>query len=190
MILAICAQQIDEYSFKVWNTVSVQTYEESGIDLSGVTSATLFWKKVNDEAENEVSVDISDVFQYLFTDGGITVSFEDFGLDTIYGETYFPDWMYSVTIEYTYNEVEYDASITVGFLKIIKNIVYQQMMKSNWKKELSCTCGCDSYNTTLRKWDYLMSLDIAAQLCLVNEYEKTLLALYKLTGTEHEFAGS
>ena len=95
--------------------------------------------------------------------------------------------MYEIRIEYVYLGTTYSASTTVGFLKIIKNIVYQQMMKANWKKELACTCGCDSYNTTLRKWNYLMMLDIAAQLCLTSEYETTLLALYKLTGTDHEF---
>ena len=187
MILSICAVQLDEYSFSLWNTVSTQTYTEAGIDLSTVTDATLYWKKVNDTAANEVSLDISDDFQYLFEDGGLTVNFEDFGLDAIYSEEFFPDWMYEIRIEYVYLGATYSASTTVGFLKIIKNIVYQQMMKANWKKELACTCGCDSYNTTLRKWNYLMMLDIAAQLCLTSEYETTLLALYKLTGTDHEF---
>ena len=64
MILSICAVQLDEYSFSLWNTVSTQTYTEAGIDLSTVTDATLYWKKVNDTAANEVSLDISDDFQY------------------------------------------------------------------------------------------------------------------------------
>jgi len=187
MILAICAQQIDEYSFSVWNTVTTQTYAEAGIDLFTVTEATLFFKKVNDLAANEVSVDISDDFQYLFATGGLTINFEDFGEDLINGFDYFPDWMYEIRIEYTYSGTEYSAATTVGFLKIIRNIVNQQMMRSNWKKELSCSCGCDNYNSTLRKWNYLMMLDIAAKLCLISEWQYTLLALYKLTGTDHDF---
>lgn len=190
MILAICAIQIDEYQFKVWNTVSAQTYVNSGVDLSTVVQATLFWKKVNDLPENEVSVDISDDFQFLFEDGGLTINFTDFLQDEIYGETFFPDWMYEIRIEYVYDGDAYAAATTVGFMKIIKHIIYQQMMRSNWKKELSCDCACDPYNTTLRKWNFLMMMEIAASLCLINEYLNTLLALYKLTGTDHEFAGS
>lgn len=188
MILSLCAIQVSEYSFSVWNTTAEATYLQAGIDMpDGVTSATLFFKKVNDTEENEVSMDFTDKFPYLFTQGGIEVAFEDFGEDEINGETFWPDWMYEVRVEYVYDGEEYDAAVTVGFLKIIKNIVYQQMMQANWKKELACSCGCDPYNTTLRKWNFLMMLDIAATLCLISEYEYTLLALYKLTGTEHEF---
>lgn len=188
MLLQICSTQISEYAFSVTNTVSDQTYADAGVDLSTVTDATLFFKKVNDVEANEVSVDISDTFQYLFETGGMTINYTDFGLDEINGVAdYFPDWMYEVRIEYVYAGNEYSASVTVGFLKIIKNIVYQQMMKSNWKKELACTCNCEPYNTTLRKWNYLMMLDIASTLCLINEYISTLQALYKLTGTDHEF---
>ncbi len=187
MLLQICSNQISEYAFTVTNTVSQQTYTDAEVDLSTVTVATLFFRKVNDDEENEVSLDISDTFQYLFEDGGLTVNFSDFGLDEIYGLTFFPDYLWEVRIEYTYLGDEYSASVTVGFLKIIKNIVYQQMMKSNWKKELACTCNCEPYNTTLRKWNYLMMLDIASTLCLINEYTSTLMALYKLTGTDHEF---
>lgn len=193
MILSICSRQIDEFSFQVFNTVSVQTYTDSGIDLpNNVTAATLYFKKVNDISANEVSVDLitgtENNFVYLFTSGGLTISFEDFGLDKINGYDYFFDWMYEIRIEYTYLGVEYEASCTVGFLKIIKNIVYQQLLKSKWKKELSCSCGCDPYNTTLRKWDFLRMLQISAELCLISEWQYTLLSLYRITGTDHELA--
>lgn len=187
MLLQICSNQISEYAFTVTNTVSTQTYADAGVDLSTVTDATLFFKKVNDITANEVSIDISDTFHYLFEDGGLTINFVDFGLDEIYEQTFFPDYLYEVRIEYVYDGNTYSATVTVGFLKLIKNIVYQQMMKANWKKELSSTCNCEPYNTTLRKWNYLMMLDIASELCLVNEYTTTLQALYKLTGTDHEF---
>lgn len=187
MIVSLCAQQLSEYEFSVWNVTSTQTFENAGIDiLTGVTAATLHFQKVNGEGD-DVTVDIIDQWQYLFETGGITINFADFGESEINGFTYFPDWLYTVTINYTYDGEEYEAAVTVGFVKIIKNIVYQQMMQANWKKELSCSCGCDPYNTTLRKWNFLMMLDIAATLCLISEYEYTLLALYKLTGTEHEF---
>ena len=187
MLLQVCSSQIDQYSFTVTNTVSDQTYSDAGVDMSTVNTATLFFKKVNDIEANEISVDISDTFQYLFETGGMTVNFSDFGLDTIYDQTFFPDWLWEIRIEYVYDGETYTASTTVGFLKIIKNIVYQQMMKSNWKKELACTCNCEPYNTTLRKWDYFKTLEIASELCLINEYLTTLQALYNLTGTTHEF---
>ena len=188
MILQVCANQLSEYKFNVLNKVSEQTYIESNIDLGTVTTATLILNRVNDT--EKYSIDISSTFQYLRTDGGLTVNFSDFGLDEIYGQTFFPDWMWEITIEYVYDENEYSTSVTVGFLKIIKNIVYQQMIKSNWKKELACSCGCESDNTTIRKWSYLMELEVTAELCLINEYMKILRALYKLTGTDHEFEGS
>lgn len=188
MILSICARQNTEYDFSVWNTVSTQSYVNAGIDiLNDVTAATLSFNKVNGDAADAVTVDIIAYWQYLFTDGGLTINFADFGLTEIFDLDYFADWMWEVEITYTYLGTDYTASITVGFLKIIKNIVYQQLMKSNWRKELSCNCGCDPYNSTLRKWDYLQNLQMAAELCLVAEWERLLLALYKLTGTDHPF---
>lgn len=187
MILSICAQQVSEYSFNVFNTVSVQKYADAGINLpDDATNITLSFKKVNDTLANTFTIDFNDQFPYIFTSGGAEVSFTDFGLDEMNGYDFWFDWMYTVTITYTYLGVVYTASTTVGFLKIIKNIVYQQLMKSNWKKELSCSCGCDPYSTTLRKWDFLRMLQISAELCLISEWQYTLLALYRLTGTEHE----
>ena len=186
MILQICATQVSEYIFTVSNTVSQQTYDDAGVDWHTFTDVTLKFQKVNDD-DNYLEMDISDSYEYLFADGGLTVNFTDFGEDTFNDLAYWPDWMYEVIITYTYDGSEYTASTTVGFLKLIKNIVYQQMMKSNWKKELSCNCNCEPYNTTLRKWNYLMMLSIAAQLCLIDEYLSTLQALYKITGTDHEF---
>ena len=191
MILQTCCNQIDEYSFTVSNTVSAETYVDAGVDWTTFTNVTLKFSKVNEETTSFLSVDISDRFEYMFQtsvqDGLLTINFSDFGVATFNGETFWPDYLYTVTVEYTYAGNEYSTSVTVGFLKIIKNIVYQQMMKSNWKKELACTCNCEPYNTTLRKWNYLMMLEIQSELCLINEYLLTLQALYKITGTDHEF---
>lgn len=188
MILTICAQQIDEFSFAVFNGTSQQAYDDAGVDLSTVTVATLYFKKVNDLEANEISVDISSLFQYLFEDGGMTIEFEDFGVDTYNGYDYFPDWMYEIRIEYTYDGEEYEASTTVGFKAIIVRVVNQQMLQSNWKKELSCYCGCEMNSSSMRKFFYNSMLDIDANLCLVNEFIATLKALYKVTGTVHEFS--
>jgi hypothetical protein len=190
MLLQICGSQIDEYSFTVSNTVALQTYIDAGVDWTTFTNVTLKFSKVN-ETTPLLQLDISDIYEYMFLtsdqDGLLTINFSDFGEDTFNGETFFPDWLYTVTIEYTYAGDEYSTSVTIGFLKLIKNIVYQQMMQSNWKKELSCNCNCEPYNTTLRKWDYLQILDITSDLCLINENLLTLQSLYKLTGTDHEF---
>jgi hypothetical protein len=188
MILSICSRENSEYSFSIWNTVSIQTYQEANIDYTTFTGATLYFKKVNDVVANEVSVAISDSdLQYLFADGGLTINFADFGEALINGFTYFPDYLYEIRIVYTYDGAEYEASTTIGFLVIIKRVVYQQMMKSNWKKELACNCGCDGYSATMRKWNYFRVMQWAAELCLVDEYINALEALYKLTGTDYEF---
>ena len=186
MILSICANEVNDTSFVVYNNTSQQQYDSSGIDLSTVTTATLTFSRVN-EVGDVVTFDIGTIFQYLFEDGGMTVDFEDFGEDLINGYDFFPDGLYTVKITYTYDGNSYDASTTVGFKARISNYVYQQMQQSNWKKELACNCGCDAYNTTLRKWEYLYNLDIAAELCLIAQFDYTLKALYKLTGFTYEF---
>jgi hypothetical protein len=208
MILAICASQVDEYAFTVSNTVSQQQYDNAEVDLSTVTEAVLYFKKVNDVDANRISVNIGsgedesestttttaeegvviNDFGYLFEDGGMTVHFEDFGEDTYNGYDYFPDWMYEITIKYTYDGIEYAATTTVGFKAIINRIVYQQMLQANWKKELACYCNCNNQNSTLRKYNFLMMMEAAMEQCLVNEYLTILKSLYKTTGTIHEFS--
>jgi hypothetical protein len=186
MILTLCALQVDEYNFTVWNNTSQQMYTQSGIDLSTVTTATLYFSRVNNQGD-EVTFDIGDTFSFLFTTGGLTVNFDDFGEALINGYTYWPDALYTITIKYVFDGNLYETAITIGFKKLISNVVYQQLQRSDWKKEISCNCGCDSYSTTLRKWEYLYNLDISAQLCLLAQFDATLRALYKLTGQEYEF---
>lgn len=186
MLLQVCSSQIDQYSFTVTNTVSQQTYDDANVDWTTFTNVILKFTRVN-ETTPALELDVSDQYQYMFESGGMTINFNDFGVDTFLDLDFFADWLYTVEIEYVYDGDTYTASTTVGFLNIIKNIVYQQMMKSNWKKELACTCNCEPYNTTLRKWDYFKTLEIASELCLINEYLTTLQALYNLTGTTHEF---
>jgi hypothetical protein len=186
MILSICCQEVNDTSFVVYNNTSQQMYTQSGIDLSSVVTATLYFSRVNNQGD-EVSVDIGDTFSFLFTSGGLTINFEDFGEDLINGYDFFPDGLYTITIKYIYDGNLYEAATTVGFKKTISNIVYQQLQQSNWKKEIGCSCNCDAYNTTLRKWEFLYNLDIAAELCLLAQFDTTLKALYKLTGVEYEF---
>mgnify|MGYP001274468512 CR=1 FL=1 len=187
MILQICMAQVSDTSFTVWNTVSQQTYQNAGIDLSSVSTAVLYLNRTNGDAADEVSVDISSEFQFLFTSGGLNLDFTDFGLDTMFGYAYWPDGLWTVRIEYVYDGNEFEAATTVGFKKTISNIVYQQLMQSNWRKEISCNCGCDPYNSTIRKWEFLYNLDIAAELCLLDQFYTTLKALYRLTGVEYEY---
>lgn len=189
MILSICGQQVNDTSFVVYNNTSQQMYDQSGINLTTVTTATLTFSRVN-ESGDVVTTDISSTFQFLFTDGGLTISFTDFGEDLINGYAYFPDAIYTITITYIYDGAQYTASTTVGFKARIANIVTQMMMQSNWKKEISCSCACDPYNSVNRRWEYLYNLDITSELCLLSEFQYTLEALYKLTGTTYEFAES
>jgi len=190
MILQICATEIDEYNFSVINTVSTQNYILAGIDiLNDVTAAELSFQLVNGVGDI-VTVDILSNWQYLFSTGGLTLTFADFGVADINGFDYFYDGLYEIIITYTYLGVEYTAATTVGFIKIIKGIVYQQMLKSNWRKELTCNCGCDNYNSTERKWNYFQILEWAAELCLVDYWDTILQSLYKLTGTDYDLVTS
>lgn len=188
MILSICGRENNEYSFSIWNTVSQQSYDDAGVDHTTFTNASISFKKVNDLDANATTVAITDEdLAYLFENGGLEMEFQDFGVATIYGYTYFPDWMYTITVTYTYDGTEYTTSATIGFRAIINRAVTQQMLRSNWKKELACNCGCESYSATLRKFNYLMMMDWAASLCLINEWIYNLEALYKLAGMTHEF---
>ena len=184
--LTICMTQVDEYSFNITNNTSQQTYDDLAEDWATYTSISLRFRKVND-SKNELTLDITADFHYLFETGGLTVNFEDFGEATFNGYAYWPDWMYEAIVTYTYNAVVGTASVTTGFHKIISNIVYQQTYQSDWKKTLSCTCNCEKSNSVLRKWHYLQMMTISAALCLVNNYLDMLKALYKLTDTTQEF---
>ena len=184
-LLNPCVIEIDKWSFLVKDTTTQQTYDDAGIDLTTVTAAKLVFKNLYDDSEYEIDI-LSD-WAYLLGDG-ITINVTQFpdGLMSTYD--YFPDWMYEVSIVYTYNTLEYTASTTVGFRDIISHIVYQQLQQDDWKQTLGCGCGCEKYSTSLRKFDYLHGLQIASENCLINQYTTILLALYKLTGTTHEYA--
>jgi len=188
-ILRLCTTQIDECNFNIKNITPQQTYDDLGIDLTdgSVTAATLSFRKYNDTVANTVTIDILADWAYVFQCTGLNINITDFPELTFMGYDYFPDWMYQTIITYTYNGTEYTDTVQKGFLKRIYSVVEQQMMQANWKKELACTCGCESYTTTLRKWNYLQMLGIAENLCLINEFQTILLSLYKITGTIHEY---
>lgn len=184
-LLQICVQQIDEYKFKVWDTTLKQTYDDAGIDLTTVTAATLEFKDL--KTGTIYSIDILSDWNYVLGDG-LMVNVLDFPNNQMGEYDFLPDWMYLITIKYTYNSVQYSSSKTIGFRAIISNIVYQQLQQSDWVKELKCGCGCEKYSTSFRKFDYLDKLELASNHCLIMQYEEILIALYKLTGTTHEYS--
>jgi hypothetical protein len=188
MILQICLAQVDEYNFRLWNVTSQEAYDNAQIDWATFTNVSLKFYRVN-EPDEAITLDISDRYQYLFDCvGRLVINFEDFGVETFNGFNYFPDWLYTAEISYTYNAVEYTASVTTGFRRLISRLVYQSTQQSHWKKELACTCDCENYSSILRKWNFLQLMGIAAELCLINEWFAMLKSLYKLMNTEHEFA--
>lgn len=184
-ILSICASEVDEYKFKVWDTTTDQAYADSGIDLSTVTAASLLFKDL--KTGTTYTIDILNDWAYVLGDG-LTINILDFPNNKMGDYEYFPDWTYSITIQYTYNSVQYSSSKSIGFRHIISNIVYQQLQQSDWVKEMKCGCGCEKYSTSFRKFDYLNGLEIASNNCLLAQYTDILLALYKLTGTTHEYS--
>lgn len=184
-LLNPCVRQVDEYSFIVEDATTDQAYDAAGVDLSTVTAAKIVFK---DLYTNETyDIDIIANWSYLLGDG-LTINIADFPDYQMGDYEYFPDYMYHVSVVYTYGGREYTAGRYVGFREKISKIVYQQLQQSDWVKELKCGCGCEKYSTTFRKFNYLQGLQIAAKNCLINQYNEILLALYKLTGTVHEYA--
>ena len=184
-LLNPCITQIDKYSFKVVDITTDQTYDTTGIDLSTVTAAKLVFKNLFDNTTYEIDI-LSD-WAYVLADG-LTINITSFPDGLMSGYDYFPDWMYQITIVYTYNSVEYSKARTVGFRTIISTIVFQQLQQSDWVKTLKCGCGCEKYSTSFRKFNFLDGLEIASANCLITQYTEILTALYKLTGTVHEYS--
>lgn len=185
-ILRLSVSQINRYSFLVKDITTQERYDAVGVDLTtGVTAATLTVTNLYDNESYDIDI-LSD-WAYLLDDG-ITVNMTDFPDNKLGNYAYFPDWFYRFKVTYTYNGVQYSASKEVGFRYYIKNVVFQQLQQSDWKQTIGCGCGCEKYNTSIRKFNWLKALEIASDLCLVNEFNTTLLALYKLTGYTHEFS--
>lgn len=184
-ILSICADQIDEYKFKVFDTTLQQAYDGASIDLTTVTAAYLDFKDT--KTGITYTLDILSDWSYVLGDG-LLVNILDFPNNQMGNYDYFPDYYYEIKVRYTYNSVEYSSTKGIGFRKIISTIVYQQLQQSDWVKELKCGCGCEKYSSAFRKFDFLDKLEIASNNCLIVQYEEILLALYKLTGTTHEYA--
>jgi len=185
-LLTHCTTEIDEYSFRLKNNTAQQVYDNAGEDWNTYTNITLKIYKVNDSS-NYLEMDITSDFAYMFTTLGLVINFTDFAEATFNGYDYFPDWLYTTSITYTYDGTEYTDSYTIGYHAIISRVVIQDTKQSDWKEELSCSCSCEKYNTVLRKWDFFWQMRVAAELCLINEWLRLMQSLYKLTATTHEF---
>ena len=184
-ILHICARQLDRYSFRVWDTVTQQRYDQTGIDLTTVTAAKIVFKDLKTNTEYEI--DILDDWYYLLGDG-LDINIIQFPNMKMGDYDYFPDWMYDIKVVYTYSGTEYSSTKIIGFRTIITGIINQQLQQAEWIKELRCGCGCKKYATSFRKYDFLHLLEIASLNCLKSQYTDLLLSLYKLSGTTHEYA--
>ena len=186
MLLNLSVTQVDRYSFIVKDTTTDETYADANVDLSLATTATLTIKNAYLPGTESVTIDIFDNWQYLLDCTGLTINIVDLP-DYKYNDLdYFPDWMYEISVTYTYNARAYTKKRIIGFRDIITDIVIQQLQQSDWVRELSC--GCEKYSTSLRKFNYLKLLEIASDNCLIMQYQELLEALYKLTGTTHEYA--
>ena len=183
MLLNPCITQIDKYSFLIKDNTTAQMYAEAGVDLTSVTSASITFKKAY-QPTTTYTINIGTDFQYILGDG-LTINVTDFPDNLVYGEDHIPDWMYTVSVIYTYNSRSYTKTRTVGFKDTIATVVYAQLQQSDWVKELSC--GCEKYTSSMRKFNYLRGLELASEHCLIVQYQEILTALYKLTGTTHEY---
>lgn len=184
MILQLCVQQVDKYSFTIKDITTSEMYAGAGISLaSQVTAATLQIKNLYDNSTTTINV--LSKWPYILTDGA-TVNIVDLPNNTFGGYDYFPDYMYEFTLSYTYAGRPYSSSQSVGFRAIISSVVYQQLKQEDWKKTLGC--GCYKASLSLRKFNYLKGLQYASENCLVQDYITVLLALYKLAGEEHDYS--
>ena len=185
-LLTICAYEVDEYEVVVKNNTSQQTYDDNSEDWNTYTDISLKITRIN-ESTPALELDITSDFAYMFDCTGLHVNFTDFGEDTFNGYDYFVDWAYTFTVTYTYAGTEYSTSYSVGFHNLISRVVRQQAVQANWKDYLRCSCNCAKYDTVTRKMDYFYLMRCASELCLIDEWHELMLALYKLTGTTHEF---
>jgi len=184
-ILNPCLNQINKYSFLVKDITTQQMYDDASIDLSSnVTAAKIVFKDYYDNTTYDINI-LSD-WSYILGDG-ITINILDFPSSEMGGYDYFPDYYYNISVVYTYKGIEYTASRDIGFRAIISFITYQQLQQSDWKITLKCTCGCEKQSLEMRKFNYLRGLQLASKNCLKDQYISVLLALYKLTGTTHEY---
>lgn len=188
MLLTHCSWALDEYRVRLKNNTSQESYDNAGVDYNTFTNIRLRIHKVNDP-DNYLELNITERFLYMFQcQGGLVVSFDEFGEDEFNGYDYFPDWLYETKILYVYNGTEYTSSVTTGHRPIISRVLYQQLQQADWRKELQCDCNCTDYNSTLRKWHYLQMMNVAAEICLINQWFRMMKALYKICGVDHEFA--
>ncbi len=185
MILNPCVRQISKYSFIVQDVQTEENYVSAGIDLTAVTAAKITFKNLFTNLSYDI--DIFSRWAYLLGDG-VTINITDFPNFQMGIYDHFPDWSYSISVVYVLGGVTYSNTRITGFRDTISNIVYQQLQQSDWVKELRCNCGTDKYSTSLRKFNYLDGLRIASKNCLTTQYNEIVLALYKLTGTVHEYA--
>ena len=184
MLLNPVITQINKYSFLIKDSTTAQMYTEAGVDLSTVTSATVTFKKAY-LPTTTYTITIGTDFQYILGDG-LTINITDFPDNLVYDQDHIPDWMYTISVIYTYNSRDYTKTRTVGFREVISAIVFAQLQQSDWVKELSC--GCEKYSLSMRKFNYLRGLEIASDQCLIMQYQEILMALYKITGTTHEYS--
>ena len=185
MLLNPCVTQNNEYSFLIKDNTTQQMYTESGVDLSTVTAASLRFKNLYDDEEYTINI-LTD-WEYLIGDG-LTINIIDFPNRKMGEWEYFPDWVYEISVIYTYNGTQYTKKQTVGFKFLISEVVFQQLMQEDWKKTLACGCNCSKVSLSARKFNYIKSLEYAMENCLVDEYTEMLQALYKLANQTHVFS--
>ena len=169
----------------VKDSTTAQIYNDAGIVDFSVTTAKIVFKNTMDDSEYEI--DILANWDYLLGCDGLTINIIDFPDLLMSNYKYFPDGVYETTVVYTYQGIEYSDLSTTGFKYLIDKVIAQQLLQSNWKKELHCDCNCKKYSTSIRKFNWFMMLGYAAGKCLYTEYMRILRALYKLTGEKYEF---
>lgn len=176
--------ELDKYSFLVVDTTTQQEYADAGIDLSGGSVTAAILTLINTYDDSEYQIDILADWDFLLDDG-ITVNIADLPPDgKVSGLDFFGDYVYRTRIDYTYLGTPEEDEFTAGFRAVITNTVQQQLLAVDWKKELSCTCNCNSVSA--RKLSLKTELAFAADQFLEEEYISILAALYVLTGTVNE----
>lgn len=166
-------EQIDKHSFRA---------KETQGEVPTVTNAVLHFK--NNYTNSTYDFDVTSKWAQMIANGAV-INISDFPAGKMGDYDYFPDGIYTATLDV--DAAVYQSKVSALFHTIIKDVVAQQTIQSDWKKEMNCSC--EKYSTMFRKFNYLKMMEFAEETCLFAEWQDILNALYKLTGTKNEYKG-
>ena len=157
-------------SLIVYDTTTLQEYEDAGIDIETDIVSITFTITVNGV---DYSEDISGKMGNLRDGNGLEIQAAD-----ILGSQ-FKDGVYDTTLEIVENSTGSDntrtSEYTVVFYEIIKYKVISGLKNTDWKEYFGCYTS--KLKTPLRCYNWLLNLEYTSELGLYNDAERILTSL-------------